>query len=122
MAKSNIRRFMSPTGSGEEIEVMEGCSEAKGRPDPPCCTSPAAPPALSTVLMLALPARIAGCREIVLATPPDKEGKIHPAILYAAELCGVMRLQGRRSSGDRALAFGTETIHRVDKIRAGEPL
>lgn len=46
-------------------------------------------PLFSTVLMLATPAQIAGCKEIVLCTPPDKEGKVHPAILYAAKLAGV---------------------------------
>ncbi|MFT5959191.1 MAG: histidinol dehydrogenase, partial [Polaribacter sp.] len=46
-------------------------------------------PLFSTVLMLAVPAQIAGCKEIVLCSPPNKEGKIHPAILYTANLCGV---------------------------------
>jgi histidinol dehydrogenase len=67
--------------------------------------------------MLALPAKIAGCREIVLCTPPNREGKIHPAILYAAGLCGVdavYKVGGAQAIG--ALAYGTETIGRVDKI------
>ncbi|WP_339663530.1 histidinol dehydrogenase, partial [uncultured Polaribacter sp.] len=49
-------------------------------------------PLFSTVLMLAIPAQIAGCKEIVLCSPPNKEGKIHPAILYAANLCGVTKI------------------------------
>ena len=49
-------------------------------------------PLFSTVLMLAVPAQIAGCKEIVLCSPPNKEGKIHPAILYAATLCGVTKI------------------------------
>ena len=74
-------------------------------------------PLFSTVLMLALPAKIAGCREIVLCTPPNREGKVHPAILYAAELCSVdavYKVGGAQAIG--ALAYGTETIGRVDKI------
>ena len=46
----------------------------------------------STVLMLAVPAEIAGCKEVVLCSPPDKTGKINPAILYAANLCGVTKI------------------------------
>ena len=52
--------------------------------------------------MLATPAQIAGCKEIVLCTPPDKEGKVHPAILYAAKLAGVNKnIQSRRGAGHR---------------------
>lgn len=59
-------------------------------------------PLFSTVLMLATPAKIAGCREIVLCTPPGKDGKVHPAILCAARIAGVSRIiQGRRRTGDR---------------------
>lgn len=74
-------------------------------------------PLFSTVLMLAIPARLAGCPEVTLCTPADKEGKIHPAILYAAQLAGVTRIY--RAGGAQAIAamtFGTETIARVDKI------
>ncbi len=74
-------------------------------------------PLFSTVLMLAIPARIAGCSEIVLCTPPGKNGKIHPAILYAAKYAGVkkvFRLGGVQAIG--ALAYGTETLPKVDKI------
>lgn len=74
-------------------------------------------PLFSTVLMLAVPAKIAGCSEIVLCTPPNEEGKIHPAILYAAALTGVTKIfavGGIQAIG--AMAFGTESIPKVDKI------
>lgn len=74
-------------------------------------------PLFSTLLMLAIPARIAGCREIILCSPPDPQGKLHPAILYAAQLVGVTRIF--RIGGVQAIAamaYGTETIPRVYKI------
>ena len=74
-------------------------------------------PLFSTVLMLAIPAQIAGCKKIVLCSPPNKEGKIHPAILYAAKVAGVTqiyKLGGVQAIG--AMAFGTETVPKTDKI------
>ncbi|PZX17375.1 histidinol dehydrogenase [Breznakibacter xylanolyticus] len=74
-------------------------------------------PLFSTVLMLAVPAKIAGCKEIVLCTPPDKEGNIHPAILYTASLVGVhkvFKVGGIQAVG--AMAYGTESIPKVYKI------
>ena len=74
-------------------------------------------PLFSTVLMLAIPATIAGCKEIVLCTPPDTNEKIHPAILYTAHLCGVTKIYkagGAQAIG--AMAYGTETIPAVYKI------
>ena len=74
-------------------------------------------PLFSTVLMLAIPAKIAGCRQIVLCTPPDRQGKIHPAILYAARMAGVTgvyKIGGSQAIG--AMAYGTETVPRVYKI------
>ncbi|MGB0880599.1 MAG: histidinol dehydrogenase [Polaribacter sp.] len=74
-------------------------------------------PLFSTVLMLAIPAQIAGCKDIVLCSPPDKKGKIHPAILYTANLCGVTKII--KVGGIQAIAgmtFGTETIPQVYKI------
>ena len=74
-------------------------------------------PLFSTVLMLATPAQIAGCKEIVLCTPPDKAGKIHPAILYAAKLAGVNKIfkaGGVQAIG--AMAYGTESVPKVYKI------
>ncbi|MGE0020914.1 MAG: histidinol dehydrogenase [Draconibacterium sp.] len=74
-------------------------------------------PLFSTVLMLAIPAQIAGCREIVLCSPPDKQGKINPAILYAAKISGVanvFKLGGVQAIG--AMAYGTETVPKTSKI------
>lgn len=74
-------------------------------------------PLFSTVLMLAIPAKIAGCKEIVLCTPPDKQGKINPAILFAAQLVGVtkiFKLGGIQAIG--AMAYGVGSVPKVDKI------
>ena len=74
-------------------------------------------PLFSTVLMLATPAKIAGCKEIVLCTPPDKEGKVNPAILYAAQVAGVSQIfkaGGVQAIG--AMAYGTESVPKVYKI------
>jgi histidinol dehydrogenase len=74
-------------------------------------------PLFSTVLMLAVPAKIAGCKEVMLCTPPDKEGKIHPAILYAARLAGVNRLfKIGGVPAIAAMAYGTESVPNVYKI------
>lgn len=74
-------------------------------------------PLFSTVLMLAIPARIAGCSEIILCTPPEKTGGINPAILYAAKITGVTKvfsIGGIQAIG--AMAYGTESVPRVYKI------
>ena len=74
-------------------------------------------PLFSTVLMLAIPARIANCRQIILCTPPAKDGSIHPAILYSASLTGVTTIY--KVGGIQAIAamaYGTETVPGVDKI------
>lgn len=74
-------------------------------------------PLFSTALMLAIPAQIAGCSEIILCSPPDKTGKIHPAILYAAKISGVTqiyKLGGVQAIG--AMAFGTNTVPKTYKI------
>lgn len=74
-------------------------------------------PLFSTVLMLAIPAKTAGCEEIVLCTPPDKEGKINPAILYAAKVAGVNRFfKIGGSQAIAAMAYGTESVPKVFKI------
>ncbi len=74
-------------------------------------------PLFSSVLMLAIPAKIAGCPEIVICTPPNKDGKIHPAILFAAKLCGVSELyKVGGAQAIAALAFGTESVRKVLKI------
>ncbi|MDR2139733.1 MAG: histidinol dehydrogenase [Tannerella sp.] len=74
-------------------------------------------PLFSTVLMLAVPARIAGCSEIVLCTPPGREGKVHPAILFAAQTAGVdqiFKVGGIQAIA--AMAYGTQTVPKVYKI------
>lgn len=74
-------------------------------------------PLFSTVLMLAIPARIAGCSEIVLCTPAGKDGKVAPAVLYAASYCGVTRIfMIGGSQAVAAMAYGTESVPRVNKI------
>lgn len=74
-------------------------------------------PLISTVLMLGIPAQLAGCREVILCAPPDKHGQIHPAIIYAASLCGITKIY--RVGGAQAIAamaYGSESIPKVDKI------
>jgi histidinol dehydrogenase len=74
-------------------------------------------PLFSSVLMLGIPAQIAGCKEVVLCSPPNKKGEINPAILYAAQLCGITKIL--KVGGIQAIAgltFGTETIPQVYKI------
>ncbi len=121
LAASNISRFHAAQRPAEvDIETMEGVR----------CVQRAIPiervglyipggsaPLFSTVLMLALPAKIAACREVVLCTPPSREGGVAPAILYAAKLCGVDRIfKVGGAQAIAAMAYGTETIPMVDKI------
>ena len=74
-------------------------------------------PLFSTVLMLAAPARIAGCRQVVLCSPPGKDGRLNPAILYAARKCGVTQVFAvGGAQAIAAMASGTESIPKVDKI------
>lgn len=121
LAKYNIKKFHSAQKTDRVVvETIEGvnCWQEK-RPIQkiglyiPGGTAPL----FSTVLMLAIPAEIAGCNEIVLCSPPDKNGNINPAILYAANLCGVNKIL--KVGGIQAIAgmtFGTETIPKVYKI------
>ena len=121
LAKYNIKKFHSAQKTDRVVvETIEGvnCWQEK-RPIQkiglyiPGGTAPL----FSTVLMLAVPAEIAGCNEIVLCSPPDKNGNINPAILYAANLCGVNKIL--KLGGIQAIAgmtFGTETIPKVYKI------
>lgn len=74
-------------------------------------------PLISTLLMLAIPAKLAGCQNIVCVTPPNSEGGIDPAILYAAELCGIQYVYSiGGAQAIAALAYGTETVPKVDKV------
>ena len=74
-------------------------------------------PLFSTILMLGIPAKLAGCKEVVLCSPPNKEGKLHPAILFAASVAGITKLYkigGVQAIG--AMAYGTETVTQVYKV------
>ncbi len=74
-------------------------------------------PLFSTVLMLAIPAKIAGCRRVIICTPPDADGKINPLVLYAAGLTGITEIyKVGGAQAIAAMAYGTETIPKVDKI------
>lgn len=74
-------------------------------------------PLFSTVLMLGIPAKLAGCKEIVLCTPPQKDGTINPVILFAAQLAGITKIfKAGGAQAIAAMAYGTETIPKVYKI------
>lgn len=120
-AKSNIEKFhLSQKDEIKEIETMEGVfcwRESRPIDNIGLYIPGGTAPLFSTVLMLAVPAKIAGCKAISISTPPQKNGKIHPAILYTAQLCGITNIY--KIGGAQAIAafaFGTETIHKVDKI------
>ncbi|MES2811141.1 MAG: histidinol dehydrogenase [Bacteroidota bacterium] len=120
-AKSNIEKFHTAQKTSKiEIETTEGvqCWQEKRPIQKIGLYIPGgSAPLFSTVLMLAVPAQLAGCKEIVLCTPPDKKGKINPAIVYAANLCGVTKII--KVGGIQAIAgmtFGTVSIPKVYKI------
>ena len=121
VAKANIERFHAAQVQPELIEeVMPGV----------ICRRKSVPiqrvglyipggtaPLFSTVLMLGIPAKLAGCKEIVLCSPPNREGKIHPAILYTATLIGINKIvKVGGAQAVAALTFGTESVPQVDKI------
>lgn len=121
LAHSNIEKFhMSQRMTVHKVETAPGvCCWQKGVAIQkiglyiPGGTAPL----FSTVLMLATPAKIAGCEDIILCTPPNKEGKVNPAILVAAKVAGVNRIYkigGVQAIG--AMAYGTETVPKVYKI------
>ena len=120
-ASKNIEVFhMAQKRSIEKIETMPGVT----------CWRKATPvqtigiyipggtaPLFSTVLMLAIPARLAGCKEVILCSPPDKKGKINPAIIFAAHLTGVSKIfKVGGAQAIAAMAYGTESIPQVVKI------
>lgn len=120
-AKANIEKFhASQRFVGQRVETTPGvvCWQKAVAIDKVGLYIPGGTaPLFSTVLMLALPARIAGCKEIVLCTPPDKSGKVHPAILFAAETAGVSRIfKAGGIQAVAAMAYGTETVPKVYKI------
>lgn len=121
LAKENITKFHTAQKTERvAVETIEGvnCWQEKRPIQKVGLYIPGGTaPLFSTVLMLAVPAKIAGCIEIVLCSPPDKNGNINPAILFAANLCGVTKIL--KVGGIQAIAgltFGTETIPKVYKI------
>ncbi|HSJ69194.1 MAG TPA: histidinol dehydrogenase [Anditalea sp.] len=121
LAKDNIEKFHEAQITPDlKMEVMEGVT----------CMRRSVPiqkvglyipggtaPLFSTVLMLGIPANIAGCEQVVLCSPPNKEGNIHPAILYTADLIGIDKII--KVGGAQAIAamtYGTESVTKVDKI------
>lgn len=121
LAKSNIYNFHKAQKTVKiSIETTEGveCWHEKRPIQKVGLYIPGgSAPLFSTVLMLAIPAKIAGCKEIILCTPPDKKGDINPTILYSASLCGVTKIY--KVGGIQAIAamtFGTITIDKVYKI------
>ena len=121
LAQRNIYTFHKKQKfEGKKVETMEGVTcwqKAVAIEKVGLYIPGGTAPLFSTVLMLAVPAKIAGCKEIVLCTPPDKEGKINPAILYAAQVSGVSKIfkaGGVQAIG--AMAYGTESVPKVYKI------
>ena len=121
LAQRNIYTFHKKQKfEGKKVETMEGVTcwqKAVGIEKVGLYIPGGTAPLFSTVLMLAVPAKIAGCKEIVLCTPPNKEGKINPAILYAAQVAGVSKIfkaGGVQAIG--AMAYGTESVPKVYKI------
>lgn len=120
-AKANIEKFhASQRFTGQKVETTSGVTcwqkvvaiEKVGLYIPGGTA-----PLFSTVLMLAVPAYIAGCKEIVLCTPPNREGKVHPAILFAAETAGVSKIfKAGGIQAIAAMAYGTESVPKVYKI------
>ncbi len=120
-AKKNIELFHnSQKTEVKKIETMPGVTcwrQSKGIEKVGLYIPGGTAPLFSTVLMLAIPAQIAECKEIILCTPPDKKGKINAAISFAAQLCGITKIY--KVGGVQAIAamtFGTESIPKVFKI------
>lgn len=121
LAHSNIEKFhASQKFEGEKVETQPGvyCWQKSVAIEKVGLYIPGGTaPLFSTVLMLATPAKIAGCKEIVLCTPPNREGKVNPAILMAAKVAGVNKIfkaGGVQAIG--AMAYGTESVPKVSKI------
>jgi histidinol dehydrogenase len=121
LAKNNIEKFHAAQQENKQvIETTKGVKcwrENRAIEKVGIYIPGGSAPLFSTVLMLGVPAKLAGCKEIVLCTPPDKNGNINPAILFAAQLVGVTKIfavGGIQAIG--ALTFGTKSIPKVDKI------
>jgi histidinol dehydrogenase len=121
LAKGNIQQFHAAQRTDRvSVETMAGvkCWQEKRPIQKVGLYIPGGTaPLFSTILMLAVPAQIAGCKEIILCTPPAKDGSVNPVILYTAKLCGIKKIY--KVGGIQAIAamtFGTESIERVYKI------
>lgn len=121
LARFNIERFhQTQIETPKPVETMPGVScwrENRAIEKVGIYIPGGTAPLFSTILMLAVPASLAGCKEIILCSPPNEEGKLHPAILYTAMLAGVTsvyKLGGIQAIG--ALAYGTESVPAVYKI------
>ncbi len=121
IASKNIRKFHSSQQEEKKIiETTEGVfcwRESRAIENIGIYIPGGTAPLFSTVLMLGIPANIAGCKNIALCSPPDKNGKINPAILFTADLVGIKNIY--KAGGSQSIAgltFGTETIPKVDKI------
>lgn len=121
IAKNNIEKFHEAQKfNGNRIETTTGVTcwqKAVAIEKVGLYIPGGSAPLFSTVLMLAIPAKIAGCKEIVLCSPPNKEGKLHPAILYAAKIAGVSiiaKVGGIQAIA--AMAYGTESVPKIYKI------
>ena len=120
-AKDNIEKFhASQRFTGHKVETTPGVTcwqKAVAIEKVGLYIPGGTAPLFSTVLMLAVPAHIAGCKEIVLCTPPNREGKVHPAILFAARTAGVSKIfKAGGIQAIAAMAYGTESIPKVYKI------
>lgn len=120
-AASNIKTFHSKQLTpAEVIETMPGVRcwrKSVGIERVGLYIPGGTAPLFSTVLMLAIPAQLAGCKEIILCTPPQKDGSVHPAVLYSAQVAGVTKIfKAGGAQAIAALTFGTETIPAVSKI------
>ncbi len=121
VAKTNIETFhKTQLKENEPVETMPGVlcwQRAKPIEKIGIYIPGGTAPLFSTVLMLAVPAKIAGCKEIILCSPPDRNGKISPAILYSAQMCGVTQIfKVGGAQAIAAMAYGTKEIPSVSKI------
>ena len=121
LAKQNIETFHAAQRfEGKKVQTQPGvtCWQKAVAIEKVGLYSPGGTaPLFSTVLMLAVPARIAGCKEIVLCTPPGRDGKVHPAVLFAAKVAGVNRIfKAGGIQAIAAMAYGTESVPKVYKI------
>lgn len=121
LAKNNIEKFHAAQKSGKVlVETLPGveCWQEKRPIQKVGLYIPGGTaPLFSTILMLAVPAKIAGCEEVILCTPPDRKGAVNPVILYTAKLCGITRIF--KVGGIQAIAamtFGTQKLPKVYKI------